>query len=376
MNQSLITAERTQQAKKYQSIRNKLFLIETLFTIIILTILIVGGNRGISAYISVNIGGFLRNVYLTIGLYVGVLLIGQFLLFLPLSYYSGYTLEHKFNLSTQKVSNWLKDQLKSLAISLILSIIIIEVVYLLLRRSGNLWWLWAGILWIFFTIILSRLAPIVLIPLFFKLTPLKDEELASRLKSLAQKVGSKILGIFEIDLSRKTKKANAAFTGWGKTKRILLSDTLLKEYTADEIEVILAHELAHYYYKHIWKLLTLGIASTIIGLWLADQILAVSVTRLGFSGIADIAAFPLFALILFIFMLFFLPVNNTFSRLMERQADKMAIELTNKPQAFIDSMNKLAYQNLADTKPNPIIHFILHNHPSISERVAMAKKYL
>ena len=363
-------------AKKYHAIHNKLFLMGIIITFSLLIIAIVGGNKGISGHIVAIIGGKIANIWLLIGIYVAFISIAYSIISLPLNFYEGYILEHKFNLSTQTVSSWIKDQLKSFAISLIISLIIIETTYFLLRQAGNFWWIWAGILWIFFTIILSRLAPIILLPIFYKLTPLKDEDLINRLQALAQKVKSNILGIFEIDLSRKTKKANAAFTGWGKSKRILLSDTLLKDFSAEEIEVILAHELAHYHYKHIWKLLFLGVVSTFIGLWMADIILNATVIKLGFTGISDIAAFPLFALVLFIFTLFSLPINNTLSRILEHQADKMAIELTNNPQAFIDSMNKLAEQNLADRTPNPIIHFLLHNHPSISERVKMGRDFL
>lgn len=367
---------REELAKKYESIHNKLFLLNILLTLLGWIILIVGGISGISGRLSTYLGRLFPNIWLKNGLYVGILSILSTLFFLPLRFYEGYILEHRFKLSNQTIWAWVKDRLKAFGVSLILSLIIVEVMYLLLRRAGQYWWLWAGVLWILFSIVLNHLAPILIIPIFFKLTPLKDIELVDELKRLAQKVGAKVVGVFEVDLSRKTKKANAAFAGIGNTKRILLSDTLLREYSKDEIEVILAHELGHYYYKHLWKLLAVGAVSTFIGLSIGHRVLMASVVRLGFPSISDIGSFPILILVLFCFMLFSLPINNTFSRALERQADRFSLEITNNPDAFIRSMKKLAHQNLADITPNPVIHFLLHSHPSISERIRMAEGYL
>lgn len=365
---------RQELAKKYELVHNKLFLLEIILTLLGLIILIVGGISGISGRLSWILGFAIPNIWLKNGAYVVIVSIIYTLFFLPLNFYEGYILEHKFMLSNQSLGDWIKNSLKAFGVSLVLSLIIIEITYLLLRQTGSYWWIWAGCFWIFFSIILNHLAPILLIPIFFKLTPLDNPELVEKLKAMAQKVGSRILGVFEIDLSRKTKKANAAFTGMGKTKRILLADTLLKEYTQEEIEVILAHELGHYYYKHLWQLLTASVISTFIGLGIGHKILSISTHKLGFPGISDIGAFPILALVLFGFMLLVLPINNTFSRKLERQADKFAISLTKNPQAFINSMNKLAYQNLSNVSPNPIVHFLLHSHPSISERIEMAEE--
>lgn len=362
-------------SKKYATVHNRLFLLDIILTFAGLIILIVGGIGGISGRLSGILSSLCPNIWLKNAYYVVIFSLTYTLAFMPLSFYEGYVLEHRFKLSNQSIWDWIKDKLKGFGVSLILSLLAIEVMYFLLRSAGVYWWVWAGVLWIFFSIVLNKIAPIILIPIFFKLTPLNNPELVTRLKTMAEKVGAKVLGIFEIDLSKKTKKANAAFTGIGSTKRILLADTLLKEFSHEEIEVILAHELGHYYYKHLWKLLGFSIVSTFIGLGIGHVVLTKSVLRLGFPGIADIGAFPVLALVLFLFMLFTLPLNNSFSRMLERQADRFAIETTNKPDAFIGSMTKLANQNLADTTPNPVIHFLLHSHPSISERIAMAEKY-
>lgn len=366
----------TDTAKKYELIHNWLFLLEIILTLTGIIVLIVGGIGGMSGKLSCLLNIHIPNIWLKNGAYVGILSISYTLLFLPLSFYKGYVLEHKFKLSNQSVWNWTKDNLKAFCISLILSIIIIEITYLLIRKTGSLWWIYLGFFWLFFTVILNHLAPIILIPLFFKLTPLANTELAEKLKELAKKAGTHILGVFEIDFSKKTKKANAAFTGIGRTKRILLADNLVREYKSEEIEVIFSHELGHYYYKHLWKLLSIGVMSTFIGLGIGHKFFTSSVYKLGFSGISDIGALPVLLLILFGFMLLALPFNNAFSRRFEKQADIFSILLTKNPRAFIDSMNKLANQNLTNISPNPVIHFLLHNHPSIKSRIEMAERYL
>lgn len=363
-------------AKKYELIHNKLFLLDIILTLAGLIILIVGGIGGVSGRLNGILSICIPNIWLKNGAYVVIMIVAYTAFFLPLSYYGGYVLEHRFKLSNQTNSLWIKDKLKGFIVSLVISLLLIEITYWLLRIAGEKWWIYAGVLWILFSIVLNHLAPIILIPIFFRLTPLQNIELAARLKRMAEKVGAKVVGIFEIDLSRKTKKANAAFTGMGNTKRILLGDTLLKQYSEEEIEVILAHELGHYYYKHIWKLLAMGVVSTFLGLAVGHKVLTVSVVKLGFYGISDIGSFPILALVLFGFMLFFLPINNTFSRRLERQADRFALETANSPLAFKSGMEKIASQNLADTTPHPVIHFLLHSHPSISERIKMAESYI
>lgn len=366
---------RKNTAKQYARIHNWLFLLDLVLTLACLVVLISGGKNSLSAKLSNFSSSLFPNLLLKNGIYIVLLILAQFIFFLPLSFYEGYTLEHKFKLSNHTIFSWLMDKLKGLGVSLIITIIILEAVYFLLGRFESTWWIWASVLWIFFTLILNHLAPIILLPIFYKLTPLKDTEFADKLRNLAEKAGAKILGVYEFDLSKKTKKANAAFTGIGNTKRILLADTLIKEFSKEEIEVILAHELGHYYFKHLWKLMALGVTATFIGLFIVDKILKSSVMGMGFENIANIGAFPVFALVMFGFMLFTMPINNTFSRMLERQADKFAIDTTNNPDAFMGSMRRLSSQNLSDDTPNPIIHFLLHSHPSISERIRTAETY-
>jgi len=368
--------DRSKLSEKYDTIHNWFFLLETFLTIIGLAILIVGGNSGISGELSSFLNGIFPNIWCKNGAYVVILITVYTLFFIPLSFYKGFILEHRFGLSTQSIGNWIKDKLKSFSISVIILLIVTEIAYLLLRRTGLYWWVWTGFFWFFFTILMQILMPVFIIPLFFKLSPLDNSELSGRLKAMAQKAGVKVLGVFRIEFSKKTKKANAAITGIGRTKRILLADTLLDTYEQDEVEAIFAHELGHYHYRHIWQLIGVSAISTFLGLGIASKIFTAAVYKMGFSSIQDIGGFPILLFILFVFTLLVLPVDNAFSRMLERQADKFSIEFTGSPKAFIGSMTKLAGQNLVRINPNPVIHFLLHNHPSISQRIKMARRYL
>lgn len=230
--------------------------------------------------------------------------------------------------------------------------------------------------WILFGIVFAKLVPVLIIPLFFKYKELENKELKRRLIHLAQSCGVKILNVFKLDLSTKTKKANAALTGMGNTRRILLGDTLLKDYTDGEIEVILAHELAHYKFKHIWRSLIFGGIFTVIGFYLINAFLTSLTQFLGFTNIYDIAAFPSIILFLTVFGLLALPIQNAYSRALERKADIFAIRLTESGDAFISCMNKLARQNLVNVSPSRFIEIMRYDHPPISKRITMAREIM
>lgn len=340
-------------------------------TLVLLVVFLVSGLSGWLAYRCEIISS---NPWSVVTLYVLAVVLGQTALLLPLSYYSGFHLEHKFGLSNETLTGWVKDKLKSLGLNLVLGILVVNIVYFLLRRSPDHWWVWTGVFLFFFGVILTNLFPVLILPLFYKLKPLDDAALTERLTRMAESVGAKVLGVFRMDLSEKTKKANAAMAGLGNTKRIILGDTLLSNYTPEEIEVVLAHELAHYKYKDIWRMLALGAATTFVGLWIAHLALRACLPSLGFQSISDIAAFPVIVLVFVVYGLVTMPISNGFSRWREYAADAFAVQLTKNVGAFTSAMNKLAEQNLADLSPNPVIEWLLHDHPALSKRIAAAEK--
>jgi STE24 endopeptidase len=229
---------------------------------------------------------------------------------------------------------------------------------------------------LFFSAVLSNLAPVLILPLFYKFVPLDDADLAARLTRLFEQAGTHVRGVYRFDMSSKTVQANAAVVGLGNTRRIVLGDTLLDHFTADEIETVLAHELGHHVHGDLGKNILVGSVLTLSGLWLASRALGWGVAAFGFDGLADVAAMPLLALALAAFELATMPLGNTYSRWRERLADRYALETTCKPGAFASAMTRLANQNLADADPERWVEVLLHSHPAINRRVAMAKDFV
>ena len=205
---------------------------------------------------------------------------------------------------------------------------------------------------------MANLAPVLLMPIFFKFKPMDDEDLKTRLLALAAKGMTKIKGVYEMDLSRKSKTANAALAGLGNTRRIIVSDTMLKNYTKEEIEVVFANELGHHLGSHLFKGIIFQTVLIFLSFFAVDLALKRWLNYFGFYGISDVASFPLLILVMMGVSLIALPASNSFTRRLERFADRKAIELTNNSESFISAMEKLAIQNLADKNPNPVIEFI------------------
>ncbi|MFH1406804.1 MAG: M48 family metallopeptidase [Candidatus Omnitrophota bacterium] len=374
-----------QNYKQYSRIKHALAFAGIAVPVLFLTAVLFSG---LSLELRNFAAGISDNFYLNIVLYLLILGAAYYILTFPLGFYSGFILEHKFNLSSQKFNAWLWDEIKEILVSLTIFLPLSLGMYFLLRNFSGTWWIIAGVFWIFFSIILSKIAPVVLLPIFFKQKPLEDEELKQRLLKLAERAGTNIKGVFELDLSRKTKKANAALTGIGNTRRILLGDALLKDYTKDEIELVMAHELGHQKLLHIWKLLGVSVIVTFLGLYIASVVIKSGANVLsaggafanlyggGFNGISDIAAFPVIALAISLFGIAAMPIENGYSRHLERNADMFALKITGMPEAFISAMSKLSKQNLSDPEPSKFIEIMLYNHPPIAKRIKMAQGFL
>ena len=269
------------------------------------------------------------------------------------------------------------DQLKGLAVRLPLSLLLLELLYLALRVTGDLWWLWAAGGMLIFTVLLSNLAPILIMPLFNKYVPLGEEhrELADRLLELARRANTRVRGVFKFDMSRRTKAANAALTGIGNTRRIVLGDTLINEFSTDEIETVLAHELGHHVHRDIPFLIAFGMLSTTLSLYLASLALDWAVGYFGFTGSADIAAFPALGLIFGAYGLITMPLENAISRWRENMADDYALESTGKKEAFASAFTRLANQNLGEVDPEKWVVWLFYSHPPLGERIAKANNW-
>ncbi|HZR22552.1 MAG TPA: M48 family metallopeptidase [Vicinamibacterales bacterium] len=294
---------------------------------------------------------------------------------LPLAFYSGYVLERRYGLSNETLGGWALDQLKSFAVAIVLGGGAAVLIYWLIRLSPDRWWLTAGLVFALLIVGLTNLAPVLLLPLFYTLKPLERETLQARLLALAARAGARVLGVYEWGLAEKTKKANAALTGVGSTRRILVSDTMLADYSDDEIEVVLAHELAHHVHGDIWKGIIFQSFLILAGFYLASRVMLALAGPLGLSGVDDVAGLPLLMLAAGAVSLVMVPFAHAMSRAFERSADRFALELTRNPSAFISAMKRLGAQNLAEDQPSKIVQLLFYSHPPLRERIAIAQAY-
>lgn len=367
--------ERLEKAIQYQKAKNIHYFVDEGYFILFLILFLF---LGISAFLRRRIEKLTQKRFWIVAFYTLLFLVITFVIGFPTSYY-GFSLEHKYELSNQTFFQWLGEELKSLLVLAIIALISVEGIYLALKKAPHTWWIYVSMVFVIFTVILVNLAPILIMPLFNVYTPLPEDEIRDKLVGLSHKANVKVGDIFTMDESKQTKKVNAMFTGLGNTKRIVLGDNLIKEFTPDEIEVVIAHEMGHNLLQHIWKFILLSSIMGFIGFFLihlsGGKIIHKFRNRLKIENMADVAGLPLLFLIFMIFGIITMPISPAFSRHMERQADKFALDMTHNKEAFISAMNKLADINLSDPNPSPIIEFLLYDHPPISKRIKFAEEY-
>jgi len=316
-----------------------------------------------------------QNYTLAVFIYVFLLLLGGKLLGAGLDYY-GLRLERRFALSTQKTRSWLWDETKGFLVGLLFAAIIAQLLYFTIRQSPQHWWIISWVMFMFLFVILAQIAPLILFPIFYKFEPLENDDLKQRLVKLSESAGTKVRGIYKWHLSEKSRKANAALTGLGATRRIILADTLLDHYSPEEIEAVLAHELGHHVHKHILKSILVQAGITFFGFWAANYVLHLSIEQWAmFDTMSDFSNLPLLVLVSTVLSILLMPAMNAYSRFNERQADRYAFKTIRSVQPFITSMNKLAAQNLAERTPARWVEWLFHSHPAISRRVAAAEAW-
>ncbi len=292
----------------------------------------------------------------------------------PLSWFGGWFLERRFNVSRQPLAAWGLDYVKGALLGYAIAAVLVCAFLAAVRTFVHTWWLVSAILWVLISVVLARLAPLVIIPLFFKYTPLKDEAQRSRIRHLAEAMGVRILDVYEINFSAKSLKANAALVGWGKSRRVLLADTLRQNYTDEEIDAVLAHEFAHQRLRHIPKLLAMQAALTLAVCYLIFVTSDTAMVWFGIKSLWDAAVIPLVTLYFGAASLIMQPLTNWLSRRMEAHADRMAVQTTGNQGAFVSLMEKLAAQNLSVRNPHPVIKIIFYDHPPVDERIAAVQK--
>jgi len=361
------------EARRYNRIRRWIGVADFILNLILMVALLVTGWT--STLRDVAYKTTFQHYGLAVFLYVLMLMVLAKILGLGLDYYS-FRLEHRYQLSNLRLRAWIWDETKGFMVGVILAGIVAELLYFIMRQAPQHWWLIAWAAFLGLVVLLAQLAPVVLFPIFYKFAPLENEELKDRLVKLGERAGTRVRGVYQWKLSEKSKKANAALTGLGNTRRIILADTLLANYSTDEIEAVLAHELGHHVHRHIFKSILVQAGITFVGFWAANWVLHYAVDRLHvFETLSDFANLPLLMLVATVLSFLVLPLLNAYSRFNERQADRYAFRSIATVAPFISAMNKLAEQNLAERSPAKWVEWLFHSHPAISRRVAAAEAW-
>lgn len=354
-------------SKRYNNIKLGISISESVVTFILLFLFVF---LGYSSNLETIIRDYVSNDYLVFLVFTIITGASLSIIFFPISFYSSYILEHKYNLSNQTILKWAWENIKGMLVGSVIGFPILLLFLYALISFGDLWWLPFSILMFVISVVLAQIVPVIILPIFYKVTPLEMDELKDKIIALAKDTGMKIDNVFKFDMSKNTKKANAAFTGLGKTKRIILGDTLLENFTTDEIETVLAHEFGHYKYRHITKNIVISTFTSFLTFYLMAVLYSTSLEWFGFDSITAISAMPILVLWAMVIGLFQTPLSNMLSRKFEYEADEYAVKSTNKKDVFVNTLEKLTDQNLGDKEPHPFVEWFFYSHPSISNRKA------
>jgi len=356
------------RAKSYSKQKHRLGILYIFITPLILTLLTA---TGLSVRIRYLTSSLTSNEYLNLLVFSIIIAAIYYILTLPLNYYSTFLLEKKFLLSNQTFKDWVVRHIKYLLVVSGVGLPFVLSLYIPLKYSPYYWWFFTWCIWFFLNIILTKIFPLAIVPIFYKYSPIENLSLKDRLIEIAKRAGFNPKGVYQIDISRDTKKANAALLGLGRQKRIVLCDTLLNNFKEEEIISVVAHELGHHRKQHTIKLILFEGLLSIFTFFMTYQIL---VFFLGLSSYAFESLVTIY-LIMSIIGIFLLPIQNAFSRRLEREADRFALMTTQDKRSFVSMMRRLAEQNLSDVNPGRFYEIMLYTHPPISRRINFAESF-
>jgi Zn-dependent protease with chaperone function len=360
------------EASRYHRLRLRLSMSRLALTATFLVAVLTSGAARALADVAAGAVGSPAAQVAIVAIALGV---AHAVLSFPLAWVGGFLLPRRFGLLHQPFAGWLGDRAKAAALGGAVGLAGVEALYALLRTT-SLWWLGVAGLAFAFSVLVTAVFPVWVLPLFYRLTPLGDDALRSRLLALAGRAGVPAVGVWVADHSRKSRTANAAVVGLGRTRRILLYDTLTAAFRPEEIEAVLAHELGHHVHGDVRRGLLMQAALSLVMFWLADHALRAGVGLWGLSGPADPAGIAWVALVLLGLGLVTAPLANGFSRFVEGQADDFALTLTRDPGGFIGAMERLASLNLAERRPHRLKELMLYSHPALDRRIARARAAL
>ncbi|HOY09630.1 MAG TPA: M48 family metallopeptidase [Candidatus Omnitrophota bacterium] len=361
-----------EQSRQYHRVKNTLSYVTVAMDVALLTLWIAtGASAGLAAAARV----FSKSVWLSTAVYLAIFQAVMTAVHFPFDFFTGYQWEHRYGLSTQTFPQWLKDEAKKAFFSFLLVLVFVEMIYFFLRRFPFWWWAWAAGFWLLVTVFLSRIMPQVIVPLFYKYVPVEDAALKERVQALFKACAVGFRDVYAIKMSEKTRKANAFICGLGRSRRVILSDTLLANFSLPQIEAVVAHELGHHKEKHILKIIAVNTAGAFLAFLCVHAALSWGVARFGFQGLDDIGGFPLLLLMLLVFGLAGAPFSNALSRHFEYEADRFSLALTRDKGAFISMLKQLGDLNLAETDPHWFNEMMFHDHPPLSKRIRFAQNF-
>ena len=363
--------ERQTAAHRLRSLHIRLSAIRTAVAAGLALALVLGGAGALRDWVvSFRVPPWVATVLFLVLLFAVVTAVD-----LPFRYVGGYRLERTFGLSAQRFAGWMKDLAKSLGLGLGSTVAAGSILLWLLGVWPMWWWLAAWLLSLAVSVVLAFLAPIVLVPLFFRFRPLEDPSLRARFESLAAQANVPIVGVFELRASEKTRRSNAAVMGLGRTRRVVVTDTLLRDFRPEEIETVLAHELAHQKFLDPLRGFVLGSVTSLVILAVGAWLYSILFSSLGIRSIGDMAGLPLLAAILGLVSLPLRPLELSWSRAREARADRFSLQLTHDPANFATAMAKLHDQNLGVADPRTWEKWLFYSHPPGRERVELARSF-
>lgn len=358
--------------KIYQRVKNRIAVLSVLLDLAALFFFFFSG---LSFSLKEFASQWTSAVFLVNTIYILAFCLGYYVIHIPISFFTGFYWEHKFQLSKESFQDWFIDDLKRTGLSFALFWVMVQAIFLLVQLSPQSWWIYMACFWMLVSFVLAKLTPNVIVPMFYKYSTIKNQALKKRIKKLFDDSRVFLKDVYAIDFSKKTTKANAFLCGLGKQRRVVLSDTLLDQFSNEEIEIVVAHELAHYKHHDIAKMLIINFLVIFVGFYLVDQFLRYSIEAFALAGMNDISIFPLMALTLIVFGFFTTPVLNAYSRVIETAADRFSLVKTKSPQAFISMMKKLGEMNLSEFEPGLFTEIFFYDHPPIGKRIRFAESF-
>lgn len=364
----VVDAKTYRRSQEYTREKTRFGLIQrTVFTLALILFMVLGGFN----FIDQQVRNLELSSVLTGLVYILILVVLSGLIDLPFRIYSTFSIEERYGFNRTTVPTFILDIVKGLGLLIVFGAPLLALVLWFFQATGKLAPLYIWVAVSLFQLFLTFIAPMVILPLFNKFVPLEPGELREAIENYARKQGFHLEGIYTMDGSRRSAKSNAFFTGLGKSRRIVLFDTLIKKHKPGELVGVLAHEMGHYKLGHVLKMVTISILETGLLLFL----LGFFIENRGLFDAFRMESLSIYASLVF-FSFLYLPVSrllsivtNVLSRRYEFQADRFVLETTDLSEDFISALKKLGADNLVNLTPHPVKVFLDYTHPPVLQRI-------